>query len=433
VKIALSRSTALIGAGTQITALWLFVLSFVTLGVGRDHADILWIGMAVLASAAFVLSRPCASRRAINRIVLTAATLTLVLGAYLTFGSWPSSFGSARSYDTQAIYFVITYVTVSTFAVLFFEERSFERVVWQAATLELWAGVLCCLASRLTHRLILVSVSHGALRMKGTLTEPSAWAPVITVVVLLAIRRRSWLYVALAAIGLVLLASPICILVLVAAVPLYYALTGTRRHRIGLLLTLAALIPAAVFLAHTASPRHYLNSHNTAELTVGRLLAGIESVQTDGQAGHNTRFASTRAVLAQARINGWILAGAGPAADSTYFPEKFPTRPHEEPLLPDALWVSVFFDFGLGGVSVLVILMSIAIWRMRHNPGMSAIMIPFFVTALINSAEGSFEYAFVALGVMLYAFGWEAKGDVPSVAQALGGRPGVTDIGRDMA
>jgi hypothetical protein len=419
VKIALSRSAALIGARTQVTASWLFVLSFVTLGVGRDHAYILWAGMAVLASAAFVLSRPRGARRALNRIVLSATSLTLILGAYLTCGSWPSSFGSVRSYDTQAIFFVITYVAVSAFAVLFFEERSFERVVWRAATLELWVGVLCCLASHLAHRPILVSVSHGALRMRGTLTEPSAWAPVITVVVLLAIRRRSWLYVALAAIGLVLLASPICILVLAATVPLYYALTGTRRHRVGLLLTLAALIPAGIFFVHAASPGQYLSSHNTAEVTVGRLLAGIESVQTDGQAGHNTRFASTRVVLTQARINGWVLAGAGPSADSTYFPAKFPTRPHQEPLLPDALWVSVLFDFGLVGVAVLAILMPMAIWRMRHSPGIAAIMIPFFVTALINSAEGSFEYAFVALGVMLYAFGWEAKSAVPSAAQPL--------------
>jgi hypothetical protein len=416
VKIALSRSATRIAAWTGITATWLFVLSFLTLGVGRDHPYILWIGMAMLVSTTFVLCRRGIAKRAVSRIALMATSLTLVVGAYLAFGSWPSSFGSAHSYDIQAALFVITYVTVSAFAVLFFEERSFERVVWRAATTELWVGVLSCLASRLTHNPILVSMSHGALRMKGTLTEPSAWAPVISLIVLLALRRRSWLYLALAAIGLVLLASPICILVLMAAMFIYYSLTGTRRHRIGLLLTLAALIPTTIFFMHAASPRHYLNSHNTAEVTVGRLLSGIESIQTDGQSGHNTRFSSTRVILAQARLNGWMLAGAGPATDSTYFPAKFPTRPHEEPLLPDALWVSVLFDFGLVGVSVLVILMLMASWRMRHYPAMSAIMIPFFVTALINSAEGSFEYAFVALGIMLYAFGWDAKRGVPSTA-----------------
>ena len=135
---------------------------------------------------------------------------------------------------------------------------------------------------------------------------------------------------------------------------------------------------------------------------MGRLLAGIEYAKTDGRAGHNTRLTDTRVVISEAKANGWILAGAGPAADETYFPARFPSGT----LRPNALWVSVLFDFGLIGVLLLAVLMVIAVWRMRHRTQMCAILLPFFVASLINSAEGSFEYGFVVLGIMLFALGW---------------------------
>jgi len=401
---------------TREAATWLFVVNFLTIGIGRDHAYLEWLGLLILTLTDFVLFRTPVPRRAVYRTFLTAAVLTLITGAYLTFGSWPSSFGIARSYNTQAIFFVITYLAVGAFAALFFEERLFERVIWRASTIALWVGVLSCLASRLTHQILLTSASHGALRMQGTLSEPSAWAPVITLVVLLAIRRRAWWYLPLAAVGEVLAASPVCLLVLLASAAAYYVLTGTRRQRVAVVLLLAAFLPPAVFFAQTANRFQYLNSHNTAEVTVGRLLSGIKYVETDGRAGHNTRFADTTLTISQASASHWLVTGAGPAADETYFPAKFPSGL----IRPNALWVSVLFDFGIVGVVVLAALMLAAAWRMRHFPQLAPILLPFFITALINSAEGSYEYAFVALGILLFAFGWAAPpGSSPAAAGAF--------------
>jgi hypothetical protein len=404
------------GLATRETATWLLVVNFLTIGIGRYHAYLEWTGLLALGLAAFVFFREPVPRRAMTRIFLTAAVLTLATGAYLVFGSWPSSFGTARSYDIQAIYFVITYLAVGAFAALFFEERLFERVIWRASTCSLWVGVVCCLSSRLTHTVLLTSASHGALRMQGTLSEPSAWAPVITLIVLLAIRRRAWWYLLLAAGGEVLAASPVCLLVLLASAAAYYALTGTKRQRAALALLLASLsIPAAIF-AQTANRFEYLDSHNTAEAAVGRLLSGIKYVETDGRVGHNTRFADTTTTIAQARVNHWLVTGAGPAADETYFPARFPSGL----IRPNALWVSVLFDFGLIGVTGLAILMLTAAWRMRHAPWLAAILVPFFITALINSAEGSYEYAFVFLGILLFAFGWAAPSRrVPGAGSAF--------------
>jgi hypothetical protein len=226
---------------------------------------------------------------------------------------------------------------------------------------------------------------------------------------------------------MMLTASPTCVLVLAATIPLYYALTGTRRSRVVIVLALAVCLPAAVLFVYAARPGPYLDSHNTAEKAVGRLLNGIEYAKTDGRAGHNTRLADTRVVISDAKANGWILAGAGPAADETYFPARFPSGTQR----PNALWVSVLFDFGLIGVVVTGILMVIAVWRMRHRPQMCVILLPFYVTSLINSAEGSFEYDFVSFGIVLFAFGWARafqSGDPP--AAVLSGHPAVLEEGQ---
>src|ERR1700684_4201755 len=174
-EMAPRRWKASVGRSAQEAATWLFVLSFLTLGVGRDHAYVEWTGLALLAFASFVLFRQPVPVRAIRRITLSTVVLVLVVCAYLVFGSWPSSFGTGHSYDVQAVYFVLTYLAVCIFAVLFFEERVFEKVIWRAAIVALWIGVLCWLVSRLTHHLLLVSESHGVLRMQGMLSEPSAW------------------------------------------------------------------------------------------------------------------------------------------------------------------------------------------------------------------------------------------------------------------
>ena len=52
---------------------------------------------------------------------------------------------------------MVTYLAVCAFAVLFFEERIFERVIWRADIVALWIGVLSWLVSRLTHHLLLAS------------------------------------------------------------------------------------------------------------------------------------------------------------------------------------------------------------------------------------------------------------------------------------
>lgn len=82
----------------------------------------------------------------------------------------------------------------------------------------------------------------------------------------------------------------------------------------------------------------------------------------------------------------------------------------------NALWVSVLFDFGEGGVAVLAAMMIAAAWRMRHSPPMTAVLLPFFVASLVNSSIP--DWSFVALGIMLFGLGWAPK----SMASMADGR-----------
>ncbi len=63
-EMAPRRWKASVGPGAQEAATWLFVLSFLTLGVGRDHAYVEWAGLALLS---FRELRPFAGSRSQSR------------------------------------------------------------------------------------------------------------------------------------------------------------------------------------------------------------------------------------------------------------------------------------------------------------------------------------------------------------------------------
>ena len=198
--IAHARAGAVLAERTpsrmKAAAAWLFVLPVFAEGVLPGVVKLEVAGLAALPFVALV--RGPLPPRALERVFAVTAVLSLVVIGYLAFGSWPADAGAARQYDLHAVLFVVTYATVAVFAALLFDAEIFARVMWRAATIALWVGVLSCLFSRLTGHVLLVNANDGALRMTGTLTEPSAWAPVLALVLLLALQRRSRLYVLLA-------------------------------------------------------------------------------------------------------------------------------------------------------------------------------------------------------------------------------------------
>jgi hypothetical protein len=399
----MTRPAVRTGSRMQVAAMCLFVLPLFTEGVANDVVKVEVASLAVLAFVRIVVPNRVLPQHAVERIFMTVGVLTLIGIAYLAFRPWPSNAGTVRSYNTHALVFGGTLVAVAVFVTLFFEEELFERVIWLGARLALWIGVVSCVVSRLTGHLLLVFPSDGGLRMVGTLTEPSDWAPVLTLVLLLALRRRSWLYLALVLAGLILADSPTCILVMAVTVPLYYAMTSSWRFRVPLLVILAIIIPATVFFVQRADAAAWLDSGNSAKIAVGRLVSGIRNVESGGQEGANSRFQNATVVITAAREHGWIHFGAGPAADSTWLSAMY-AGPTGATVSPNALWLVFLFDFGEVGVVALGAMMIVAVWRMRRNSRMSALLLPFFIATLVNSTGA--DIALVALGIMVFAFRW---------------------------
>ena len=403
--VLMSRSAERTGSRMQVAATWLFLLPLFTEGVAKDVVKAEIVGLALLAFIRIVISDRGLPQRAVERIFMTVGVLVLIGIAYLAFKPWPPDVGTTRSYDTHALIYGVTYVAVAVFAALFFEEELFEQVIWRGATLALWIGVASCAASRLTGHLLLVNPADGGLRMVGTLNEPSGWAPLLPLVLLLALRRRSWLYLPLVLAGLVLADSPTCMLLMAVTVPIYYVMTGSWRHRVPLLVILAIITPAAVFFVQRAHAAAWIESGNPTKIAVGRLVSGIRNVETDGEEGTNSRFQNTTVVIAAVREHGWMHFGAGPAADVTWLTTMYPQASGVAGGT-NALWVAVLFDFGEVGVATLGAMMIVAVWRMRRNPRMTAILLPFFIAALVNSSGTGPEPWLVALGIMLFAFRW---------------------------
>jgi hypothetical protein len=389
----------------RTAATWLLVLPLLTVGVLPGVVKLQVTGLAVLAFV--MLVRGPLPERAVERVFAVTAVLALIVIAYLAFSPWPELAGTARSYDGGAAVWAGTVIAVAVYAALFFDAGILERVIWRAATLALAAGVVTCAFSRLTGHLVLVNDAHGALRMYGTLGEPSAWAPVLAMVALLGLRRRARAWLALAVAGVVLADSPVCILVLAVTLPLYAALVTSWWYRALLLAALVVVIPAGVVLVQHADAQALMASGSPARIAAGRLVSGIQSAETGGIEGTNTRLTGTSEIISITRDSGRMRLGAGPSADTTYFRAMYPGGGGTTALEPNAVWVSVLFDFGEAGVAVLAVLMVTAAWRMRRYPVMAAVMLPWLVAATVNS--GGTGSAVVVLAVLLFTFGWATR------------------------
>jgi hypothetical protein len=417
----------------KAAATWLFVLPLLTEAVLPDVVKLQVAGLAILAAAAIGSGRPL-PRLAAERIFAVAAVLTLTVAGYLAFTSWPQAAGTPQAYDGRAVMWAVTFTLVAVVAVLFWDEDLFARVMWRACTVALWAGVITCAASRLTGHLFLVNPDAGALRMCAGMGEPAAWAPVLTVVLLLALRRRSLPYVLLALAGLVLADSPTCMLVMAVTVPLYFALTASWRGRLPLLAALLLIVPLAGVFVQRADVSAWLDSPDSAKIAVGRLVSGIRNVETGGAEGENSRYEDTSGVLLAARENGWLLTGAGPGADAVYFPAEL-AQGSATVAASNALWASVLFDFGAWGAAVLGVLVAGAAWRMRRRPVLCALLLPFCVSSMVSSSIP--DWSFAALAVMLAALGWglspaQPASRAPDVDHGEPGRPGSGGRGRHL-
>lgn len=400
------------------TATWLFVLPVFTEGVFPGVVKVQVAGTAMLAFASLVIMQDTFPFRAFWRIYSVFTFLTLTVAGYVLFGARPAE-GTTAAYDARMAIFTVTYATFAVFAVMFFRLAEFEKILWRIATITLPIGIATCLASRLTGHALLVNPADGGLRMVGTLTEPSEWAPILSAILLLAIRRHARLWTVLALGGLYLTDSPTCALVMVISGCLYAVIASRWRGRTAVIVMLAVLVPLTAAVIRDANVPAWTSSSDPALVAFGRLVSGIRSVETGGQQGQNSRFASARQVAISARDGGWVAAGAGPSADAVYFPAVYPKGGPQ--VAPNAMWLSVLFDFGEWGLAAFVIMLLAGLWRMRRDSLALAIFLPFLTASMVNSAIP--DWSVTTLGILLFTFGWVTSPAVPAGQPAQVARP----------
>jgi len=310
----------------------------------------------------------------------------------------------------EALIYSAAYAVPGVFAALFYREDLFADVFWALTRASIWVALIAYAFSRVAGHAVLVNAQLGNDRLQGLLIEPSAWAPVVAAGILMALRRRSRVYVVLVVLVAILTQSPTVYIVVAISIPVYYLLTirnGFRTKRLLVLLIAAVALPVAVNFLQTANADTYLNSSNRPSVVVGRMISGVQSIDSGGTTGTNGRFTSTKQAISNTEDLGLLNFGGGPGSSNAYFSAEYPNVPGQSVgLRTNALWVDILFNFGRVGVAVLFLLLATATIRMRRVPAAAEILLPFIVVSFINSAEGVALYQFSILAICLFAFGW---------------------------
>ena len=396
-------------------AAWLFLLPVFSEGVFPGVVKVETAGLLTLAFASVVIRHDAFPFRAFRRVYAVFAVLSLIVLGYLAFSSRPAE-GAASAYLGRELMFIVTYMLVAVFAVVFFSLREFEDVLWRIASIALPVGIVTCAASRLTGHLILVNPDAGGLRMVGTLSEPSGWAPILSVILLLAFRRRSWLHVLLSLAGLFLTDSPTCILVMIVSACLYALAACRWRGRAATIILLAVTAPFAVLAVSHADVPALTASGDPAVVAAGRLVSGIRNAETDGQVGQNSRYASVVDVTEAAREGGWTMSGAGPAADAVLLHRR-PRGGRPGGGRQRHVAVGPVRPRGWG-LAVFAVMLLVGLRGMRRNSAALAVFLPFFTASMVNSAIP--DYSVTALGILLFAFGWLRRPSAPRPRPPVG-------------
>jgi hypothetical protein len=397
-----------------------FVATASTAPLTRHNIPTRFLEYAVLSILMIgALAAPTPRRR--SRGFVGVSLLVLLVAVYAVARGHPR-YGTTEQYLAAGLAFTVIYGFTILYARNLFSLNAFCETFWRFSVASLWIALLSYVSHKAFGDYYLVSVrlDTGIGRLQGFLSEPSAWAPVLTAMILLSIRRRSYGYLLLSLLGVVLTQSPTTFITAAITVPTYYVVISKWRRgkpvAIGLLVGSAL---AVIGFVRTADPSRYLESSNPIAHTIGRTLSGISNVTSGGAVGENARFSYLQTVLADIRGSGRTWLGFGPDASSVFFPAKYPLFTGLRPIGPASIWNRAWFEFGLIGMLFLIGVMVLAIVRSYKYPTLAAILLPFILSSCINEAGGHQLNKIVELAILLLAFGWlkpseNATGVAPS-------------------
>jgi hypothetical protein len=399
-----ARKTMPTGTAVRLEriATWIFVLpsliGYVRMPDGENHIlPALEAGLCLLLGVAVAaVVAGSAPLRDLTVIALSAAAFFGLFGGYAL--AWPhlKGWAFAEPQPKLALAAVLYCCAAVLYARLFYVQDVFIEVFWKATAAAIVVAVGAYALNEFIGSGWLVHRQYGTPRLQGFLSEPSAWAPFLPALLLLALSNRRYVWATVLLLVAALTKSPTVLLSTAGSLTIWYVIIRKRSSSRYLALgaSLLAGVLAVRWLAAFGASR--MLSTSLFDQFVGRLASGIRAVDSGGAVGRNARFASTQAVIDQLSWHDWLWTGIGPGSEG--YIEDTTT------MLPNALPVYVLASFGLVGLVVLAILLVRTVVVLRTHAAFG-IFLAFIVASTVNSADGWESYKFVVVAVVV---GWGA-------------------------
>lgn len=393
-------------------AAWAFCAAFFFVEIA-DNSDTL-ISLKVFAAlemvvmlglfVVIVLGRPAvrlAFRRQVAMTCLVVWALLLSGALYTLLRHGHPILGPSSIYIERSARLGVFLISTLVYALFFFDRDVLLRVFWRIGV---GVVVVCYGTFALYHAVgsrYLLNFRADTVRVQAFFTEPSALAPFIPVMIILAIRRRRWFVAVLALVLVLLTKSPTVLVVTLVSVPCYWLLIrGNRVLKMGAVALLAGFFAFAIN-AVTLDPYALARSNSGVVVAGARLLFGLNAIRSGGDLGYNTRFDNTMETWRTLDEHGLLMTGYGLNSASAYFlmRDGVPSD--------NSLALTVLFSYGIVGLALFAMAAIVATNRIvRDDPAFAALFLPFLIASLLNSAGGFVTYKFALLGIACALARW---------------------------
>lgn len=245
------------------------------------------------------------------------------------------------------------------------------------------------------------AVEH-LIRPQAFLSEPSAFAPIAAVLLIVGWTRGTYKDIGYALLALAVTFSPISIMTTVGTAFLYAFLFGIRS--VLLKATIACLGLAVIVPMLTMDCVPLVTSLNGFERTLGRMSCGVQVI-FDNDLRDQLKYTFTNQRLTSAFISidhlqqyEGVFFGFGLNSSSVFMPELYGV------VRENSLWFSMLLFYGVVGLLVFFLVVLAALFWARNVPRDFAVLfLSLVVASTLNSAGGFYLYSlvFFVSGVLL--------------------------------
>ncbi len=268
------------------------------------------------------------------------------------------------------------------FAKFYFDFKTFYKILFNFSLLT----TLIVLVIRFINPFWFADVGYGVPRPLAFLSEPSAFGPVVTFLFFSSLLKRHWLGV--------LSSSLVIYFVSSGTVFIVFALTATAflvaLNKKNLLLFALLAVPLLI----VGSSKVSILMENSYLLT--RVTGAITETDVDGGEGGTARLITLFNLYSELSKDNRVYFGRGFNTAKIYFGEQWEYREF-------SLIHLFLFSFGLIGVVLLFILLSVTIMKVYKTKNLIFLImfVSFVSSSLLNSAEGTILHKFAYLFVLV--------------------------------